>query len=123
MTHPDQLPIQPTIMDCTLRDGSYSIDFSFSASDTSEIVQELDHCGVSFIEVGHGIGIGASESVAEARCSDVEYAKAAQLGRKSSKIGMFAIGGLCTPEQLKRVADHGLDFVRIGVTPDSPISR
>ena len=47
-------------LDCTLRDGSYVINFNFSKLDTKNIVSALDEVGVDFIEVGHGIGLGAS---------------------------------------------------------------
>lgn len=113
-------PSEPTIMDCTLRDGSYSVDFGFSGSDTDEVVRRLEECGVSYIEVGHGIGIGASESIVRAKCSDTEYAEAAVSAKNSSRVGMFAIGGLATTDQIRKVGDLGIDFLRIGVTPDSP---
>lgn len=122
MTASKRVSFNPTIMDCTLRDGSYSVDFGFTASDTSDIVGQLAQCGVKYIEVGHGIGIGASETLAGAACTDIEYAMAASQAKGSSKIGMFAIGGLATTDQLKGVADRGIDFLRVGVTPDSPKS-
>ena len=48
------------ILDCTLRDGSYITNFQFSKRDTKNIVSGLDKSGVNFIEVGHGLGLGAS---------------------------------------------------------------
>jgi isopropylmalate/homocitrate/citramalate synthase len=48
------------ILDCTLRDGSYVNNFQFSASETYNLVKSLDGSGIDMIEVGHGIGLGAS---------------------------------------------------------------
>jgi 4-hydroxy 2-oxovalerate aldolase/long-chain acyl-CoA synthetase len=50
------------LLDTTLRDGSYSINFQFTASDTSLIASGLEQAGLKFIEIGHGIGLRASES-------------------------------------------------------------
>ena len=47
------------LLDTTLRDGSYVIDFQFTAEDTSSLVVRLEETGFEFIEVGHGIGLGA----------------------------------------------------------------
>ena len=48
------------ILDCTLRDGSYVIDNHFSKSDTSIISSILFNSGINYLEVGHGLGLGAS---------------------------------------------------------------
>ena len=45
---------QPQILECTLRDGSYALDFQFTKEDTAKIVSKLDELGFSLIEVGHG---------------------------------------------------------------------
>ena len=42
-------------MDCTLRDGSYAVDFQFTAKFTGILSAVLDDLGFSYIEVGHGI--------------------------------------------------------------------
>src|SRR5437764_760423 len=52
----------PIILDCTIRDGSYAIDFKFTAEDTALIAEQLDRAGLQYIEVGHGLGLGASEA-------------------------------------------------------------
>ena len=51
----------PTILDCTLRDGSYVIDFQFTKEDTFIIASNLCEAGFEYIEVGHGVGLGASK--------------------------------------------------------------
>tara|TARA_Y100000022_G_scaffold200732_1_gene218058 strand:+ start:7218 stop:7895 length:678 start_codon:yes stop_codon:yes gene_type:complete len=52
---------RPILMDCTLRDGSYEIDFQFNYEDTYKISKALSECNIKYIEVGHGIGLGASD--------------------------------------------------------------
>ena len=49
----------PTILEVTLRDGSYAIDFKFTASDTELISRALENVGFEMIEIGHGVGLGA----------------------------------------------------------------
>ena len=44
----------PDILEVTLRDGSYLIDFQFTAEDTATIAAALESVGFRWIEVGHG---------------------------------------------------------------------
>ena len=36
---------RPTLLDCTIRDGSYAINFKFTAADTALIAGLLDRAG------------------------------------------------------------------------------
>jgi len=104
-----------TILECTLRDGSYAIDYQFTAEDTAIIAAGLEDAGFRFIEIGHGLGLNASnagEGVAAA--TDEEYLKAASSVLKKAKFGMFFIPGIGREEDLKMAADYGMEFVRIG---------
>lgn len=103
------------ILDCTLRDGSYVIDFQFTAEDTAVIAAGLEDAGVKLIEIGHGLGLNASncgEGVAAA--TDEEYLEAAAMTLKKSKFGMFFIPGIGRKKDLKMASRYGMDFVRIG---------
>lgn len=105
----------PKILDCTLRDGSYVIDFQFTAADTETIAQALDEAAFPYIEVGHGIGLGASEQGKNiAAATDTEYMQAAAKVVKRGKWGMFCIPGIAKLDHLRLAADHGMSFVRIG---------
>jgi len=107
--------VAPKILDCTLRDGSYVIDFQFTAVDTENIARELDDVGFPYIEVGHGVGLGATEHGKNiAAASDIEYMQAAAKAVKRSKWGMFCIPGIARLDHLREAADQGMDFVRIG---------
>lgn len=107
------------IMDVTLRDGSYAINFSFTLNQTKLICKNLEDAGVNYIEVGHGIGLNASSFPGQkALHNDDEYLLAAKQACKKSKIGVFCIPGIASLEHLKRAIDCGLDFVRIGTNTD-----
>ncbi|NVL89471.1 MAG: 4-hydroxy-2-oxovalerate aldolase [Desulfobacterales bacterium] len=103
------------ILECTLRDGSYTIDFQFTPRDTYVIAAALENAGFNLIEVGHGLGLNASSSgKGQAAATDEEYMKAAASTLKRAQWGMFFIPGIGQHEDLKLAADYGMDFVRIG---------
>ncbi len=66
------------ILETTLRDGNYVVDFQFTARDTGWLAGKLEACGMNYIEIGHGLGIGASQVYASAAASDAEYIVAAK---------------------------------------------
>ena len=103
------------ILDCTLRDGSYSIDFKFTASDTAALTGQLAALGIEWIEIGHGLGLGAMEAgKGDMPATDLQLIRAAKAHSGSAKIGMFLIPSLASRDQLQRARDAGLDFIRIG---------
>jgi len=107
------------ILDCTLRDGSYALDFRFTEADTERIGSALDKAGFAYIEVGHGIGLGASEqSQYIAAASDKEYLQAASRSIAKAKWGMFCIPGIANLDHLRMAADFGIDFIRVGTNVD-----
>lgn len=106
------------IMDVTLRDGSYAINFQFSGHDTENICHALNMSGIEYIEIGHGMGIDASVSNGKALCTDEEYLRAACNGAGTSKFGMFCIPGIANIESLTKVAEMGASFIRIGTNVD-----
>jgi 4-hydroxy-2-oxovalerate aldolase len=115
---PDRGPSQGAtvrILDCTLRDGSYAINFQFTASDTFNIARALDSAGIELIEVGHGVGLGASrKGFGEAAETDEHYLEAAAEAVQRGKYGMFCIPGIATLEDVDMAAGYGMKFIRIG---------
>jgi 4-hydroxy-2-oxovalerate aldolase len=108
------------LLDTTLRDGSYVINFQFSAVETRTIAAELDAAGIELVEVGHGVGLGASgKGQGAARESDQEYMRAAAAAVKRGLWGMFCIPGIAELDDIALAADHGMPFIRIG----TPIER
>lgn len=103
------------IMDVTLRDGSYALNFQFTANDTIAIAKALENAGVMLIEVGHGVGLGASKAgYGDAAETDEAYLQAAAKTLTKAKFGMFCIPGIATLEDIDMAADYGMGFIRIG---------
>lgn len=108
------------IMDVTLRDGSYAINFQFSTNDQKNICASLEKLGFRYIEIGHGMGVGASSlKNGLALHTDEEYLECAQKHIKSAKYGMFCIPGIASLEDIDLMAEHGCSFVRIGTNVES----
>jgi 4-hydroxy 2-oxovalerate aldolase len=113
----DDIPKKPcpAILDCTLRDGSYVIDFGFTRNDTETFVRRLAECGFPYVEIGHGIGLGASaKGMGVAAASDAEYMASAAWCREKIKWGMFCIPGIASIEDVDLAASFKIDFLRIG---------
>jgi 4-hydroxy-2-oxovalerate aldolase len=106
-------------MDCTIRDGSYAIDFKFTAADTSLVVGLLDDAGLPYVEIGHGLGLGAGRSGARAApSSDVEVIERSREHTRRARLGAFFIPGIGNARDLCEAAAAGLDFVRVGNNAD-----
>lgn len=103
------------ILDTTIRDGSYAIDFKFSCDDVKEISSRLESLGFEYIEIGHGQGLNASSlEHGISLHSDLEYMQIARQTLKESKFGFFCIPGIATIDDLHIAKDNGVGFVRIG---------
>jgi 4-hydroxy 2-oxovalerate aldolase len=103
------------ILECTLRDGSYAIDFKFTENDTAVLAGVLGRLGFRWIEVGHGLGVGAAKAgKGTMPASDERLIEAAKRAAPDAQIGCFFIPGIGTIEQLRSARAAGLDFVRIG---------
>lgn len=107
------------ILDCTLRDGSYVLNYNFNQFETSLISRLLFESGINYVEVGHGVGIGANKKNGKSFCSDEEYIEAANLVKKNnlSKVGSFCFSSNVNLDQLNSAKKSGLDFIRFGVDP------
>jgi 4-hydroxy-2-oxovalerate aldolase len=107
--------VRPQILECTLRDGSYVVDFQFTARDTAVISAGLEAAGVEWIEVGHGLGLNASAAGKGAAAeTDEEYLRAASESISRARWGMFIIPGIGRLEDLGMAAGYGMHFVRVG---------
>lgn len=103
------------ILECTLRDGSYAVDFKFTENDTAMIAGVLGKLGFQWIEIGHGLGLGAAQAgKGNMPASDERLIEAAKKAAPNAQIGCFFIPGIGTADQLKSARSAGLDFVRIG---------
>lgn len=107
------------ILDTTIRDGSYAVGFKFTCSDVKNIVSRLVKLGIEYIEIGHGLGLNASSAErGESLYSDIEYIDAAKSCAENKKLGVFCIPGIARIEDLLVAKEHGVSFIRIGVTVD-----
>ena len=105
----------PDILEVTLRDGSYLIDFQFTMEDTATIGAALEDIGFRWIEVGHGLGLNASQAgKGMAAATDEEYMEAASQALEQAKWGMFFIPGIGREEDIRLAASYGMSFIRIG---------
>ena len=105
------------ILDCTIRDGSYAVNFKFTCTDVRNIVARLVKLGIEYIEIGHGMGLNASSPERGISLySDEEYIDAAKTVIGERKLGVFCIPGIARIEDLKMAKEHGVDFIRIGIT-------
>jgi len=103
------------ILDTTLRDGSYAINFSFTATDTKLICEKLEGVGLKYIEIGHGLGFNASNmGYGQAAESDEQYMISAKSVLRKAMFGMFCIPGIAKLENLELAKKHDMGFVRIG---------
>ena len=109
------------LLECTLRDGSYAINFQFTASDTKIIAKGLEDAGFRLIEVGHGVGLRASVSgYGAAAATDTEYLEAAASVLTKARFGMFCIPGIAQLEDVDLCASYGAKFIRIGTNVTDP---
>jgi len=103
------------LIDVTLRDGSNAVDFQFSKEETYGIVSGLSKAGIQWIEVGHGLGLRASQAGKKpAKESDETYITTARKAAGEANIGCFFSLGIGTVEDLHLAKSWGLDFIRIG---------
>lgn len=103
------------IMDTTLRDGSNAIKFQFERELTQNILQGLEEAGVEWIELGHGMGLGAhKKSGKPAVLSDEEYMEVAAGVLKKAKFGCIILRKFGSMEDIKLAAEKGAGFIRIG---------
>lgn len=108
-----------TILDVTLRDGSYELDFQVSERDEILVGAALEKAGIEYIEIGHGQGLNASNPKnGVAKCTDLEYLLAAEENYHSAKYGFFCIPGIARLEDLDLLKQHGGSFVRVGANAD-----
>lgn len=103
------------ILDTTLRDGSYAVNFSFTCNQTKIICKNLQESGIQLIEIGHGTGLNSSnKGFGKSAQTDEEYMQSANEVLNHSKFGMFCIPGIAELENIDLAAKHEMGFLRIG---------
>jgi 4-hydroxy-2-oxovalerate aldolase len=113
------MPTELEIMDVTIRDGSFLIDFSYTPEQIGQIVERLDDAGVSYIEASHGVGVGAKKLGYAHGADDLAYARAAAKARKRAKLGALADPRAASLDEISALSEY-LDFLRIITNPAHP---
>lgn len=104
------------ILDTTIRDGSYAVDFKFSCKDVQDLVEKSQRIGLEYIEIGHGQGLNASSPEhGIALQTDEEYMQVARKVADKAKLGLFCIPGIARLEDVEIAKQNKMDFIRIGV--------
>ena len=94
-SRPDAPSRSVEILECTLRDGSYAVDFKFTENDTAILAGVLGRLGFRWIEVGHGVGLGAMQAGKGAMpSSDERLIEVAKRAAPDALIGCFFIPGI-----------------------------
>jgi 4-hydroxy-2-oxovalerate aldolase len=108
------------IVENTLRDGSYLIDFQFDKQQTADITGGLAKLGFEYIEVGHGLGLGAwnNPKAGLSKENDTDYILSAKQAAPNAKVGVFFIPGIGTKDDIDRAIDCGISFIRVGNNVD-----
>lgn len=113
------------VLETTIRDGGYEISHQFTEEDVALAVSTLDHAGVSYIEVGYGMGVGAHKFSSTTRpkerpaAGDHAHMTTARATARRAKVGVLFVAGdlFCPIDYLDEVAAAGMDFVRIALLP------
>ena len=103
------------ILDSTLRDGSNAINFQFDRELTRNILSGLEEGGIEWIEMGHGLGLGATKKCGKpAPLSDAEYMDLAKSTLKKANFGFIILKKFGEKKDIKLAAERGARFIRIG---------
>ena len=90
------------LLDNTIRDGSYALDFCFTPEDTAFLANLLERAGFSFIEIGHGLGLGAYRHPKwQMPQPDPVYLEKARKTVTCARLGVFFIPGIGTEDDLR----------------------
>lgn len=105
-----------TLLDTTLRDGSYAVDFRFSKDFVVELLKKLNKASVELIEVGHGLGLEAELTGASECNIDIkEWSQLSNQYLSTSSWGMFVQPHFSRLSTLEWLCKEGMSFIRIGI--------
>lgn len=109
---------QPFIIVCdaTLRDGSHAYSHRISIEQIRAYAAASEAAGFSFLEVGHGNGLGASSlQIGESLVPDTGMLSAAKACLRNTKLSVHVIPGVATiKREIVNALSVGVDLFRIG---------
>jgi len=103
------------LYDVTLRDGSHAIRHQLTKKQIETYAKLADSAGIRVVEVGHGIGLGASSlQIGKSLISDVEMLTIAKNNLPNSLLAVHVVPGYATVSKDISIAiDCGVDIVRV----------
>jgi len=104
------------ILDCTLRDGTYVLDFMIEPDVFFLFTNELIKIGFEHIEIGHGLGLGAWRVYSSGFDDKQLWEKMAPLTDKCKTYSFF-IPYIGKTDDIKIATSNGLYGLRIGLEP------
>ncbi|MCX6952954.1 MAG: 4-hydroxy-2-oxovalerate aldolase, partial [Verrucomicrobia bacterium] len=110
----DNLPI--TVCDATLRDGSHAYSHRINLDQVAAYATAAEAAGFSYLEVGHGNGLGASSlQVGESLVPEGEMLRAAKRCLGKTRLSVHVIPGFATiKREIVNALEAGVDLFRIG---------
>ncbi|NES16751.1 hypothetical protein G3554_16545 [Micromonospora sp. PPF5-17] len=112
---PFQTPVIE-VLDATLREGSYAVNFQMDEKFVASLLCRLDDTPIQKIEIGHGIGYEAERAgFTPSNISLDRWCEIARSNLTSSSWGMFAQPEFSRLSTLSDLCDQGMSFVRIGM--------
>ena len=104
------------VCDSTLRDGSHACKHQISLEQATAYAMAADSAGYSYLEVGHGNGLGASSlQVGESLVPEREMLSAVRQRLQNTKLSVHVIPGVATiRKDIDKAIDIGVDLFRIG---------
>ncbi|WP_408660407.1 hypothetical protein [Jatrophihabitans sp.] len=112
-------PSKVTLLDCTLRDGSYAVDFQFDEGFVTHLLSRLNDTPIRKVEIGHGIGLEAERSGIKAgNIGHYRWCEIADSTLTNTSWGMFAQPEFTRLDTVADLSDRGMSFVRVGMEPD-----
>ncbi|BAS28014.1 4-hydroxy-2-oxovalerate aldolase [Limnochorda pilosa] len=102
------------LADVTLRDGSHTVNHSFTTEQVRRVVAGLDRAGVPIVEVCHGDGLGGSSyQYGFSAVPELELIEAAAQTARRAKISVLLLPGIGVRDDLRQAAALGATVARI----------
>jgi 4-hydroxy 2-oxovalerate aldolase len=103
------------LYDVTLRDGSHALNHQLTKEQIMTYAKLADSAGVSVVEVGHGIGSGASSLlIGKSLLSDEEMLRTARDHLKKALLSIHIVPGYATiSRDIAKAIDCGVDIIRV----------
>lgn len=104
------------VCDATLRDGSHAYSHQITLDQVAAYATAAEVAGFSFLEVGHGNGLGASSlQVGESLVPEHDMLQAAKQRLRNTKLAVHVIPGFATiKREIVHAIEAGVDLFRVG---------